>query len=71
MIFGTTYKQDREKKQGWIEEWDGKVVDSFAWIPTQLDNGKLVWLETYKVKYYWGKVSKKMRKGKYMEGDNV
>lgn len=69
MIFGTTYKQDREKKQKWINKWNGKTVDCFAWISVWLDNGKWVWLETYRVRYFWGAVSKKMHKTRYLEGE--
>ena len=36
-----------------------KIINKFAFLPTKLSNGDIIWLEKYKVKYLYKKTCKK------------
>lgn len=45
MIFGTTYKQDAAVEQLFLKiEYEHPYEKRFAWIPRQINDGRMVWL---------------------------
>lgn len=44
MIFGKTYKEQREREQALWKSWYEKWPRKFLWFPRQLSDGRVAWL---------------------------
>lgn len=47
MIFGRTTAQRKEDKMQSLADKDGAWTHRFAYLPTLMDNGQIVWLSKY------------------------
>jgi hypothetical protein len=50
MIFGKTRHQEFLDNKAWMESMEGKHI-KFAWFPTILKDGRMVWLQEYTTEY--------------------
>ena len=51
MIFGKTANEKYEEKQSKLKSLYKEEFTTFAWIPTQVWDGRFIWLQSYKYSY--------------------